>query len=160
MSERMAALFEELAGNWEVMAEMEPGSKPGRRETLRECADGVRMVAEMVLKAERIAPYKSPRESELEELLRSACAIAERKGADTAWERFVESVHAMGLNGVTARIYRFLPTDASQPKPAPVLLTDDEIDAIAESMPGGLDGFLKQWGWRQFARALLAKAQQ
>lgn len=33
-------------------------------------------------------------------------------------------------------------------------LTDEKIDAIAEQMPGGLDGFLKQWGWRQFARAI------
>lgn len=33
-------------------------------------------------------------------------------------------------------------------------LTDTKIDEIAEKMPGGLDGFLKQWGWRQFARAI------
>ncbi len=33
-------------------------------------------------------------------------------------------------------------------------LDDADIDAIAESMPGGLDSFLKQWGWRQFARAV------
>ena len=39
-------------------------------------------------------------------------------------------------------------------------LTDRQIDAIAESMPGGLDGFLKGWGWRQFARAVLEAAQQ
>lgn len=37
-------------------------------------------------------------------------------------------------------------------------LTDDYIDKIAESMPGGLDGFLKGWGWRQYARAVLAAA--
>ena len=34
-------------------------------------------------------------------------------------------------------------------------MTDEEIDEIANSMEGGLDGFLKQWGWRQFARAIL-----
>ncbi len=33
--------------------------------------------------------------------------------------------------------------------------TDAQIDAIASSMPGGLDGFLKGWGWRQFARKVL-----
>lgn len=33
-------------------------------------------------------------------------------------------------------------------------LTDAQIDAVADGMPGGLDGFLKQWGWRQFARAI------
>lgn len=45
-----------------------------------------------------------------------------------------------------------------QPKREP--LTDEQIDAIAESMPGGLDGFLKGWGWRQFARAVLEAAPQ
>lgn len=34
-------------------------------------------------------------------------------------------------------------------------LSDEHIDAIAEGMPGGLDGFLKAWGWRQFARKIL-----
>lgn len=39
-------------------------------------------------------------------------------------------------------------------------LADQQIDAIAESMPGGLDGFLKGWGWRQFARAVFEAAPQ
>ena len=33
-------------------------------------------------------------------------------------------------------------------------LDDADIDTIAESMPGGLASFMKQWGWRQFARAV------
>lgn len=36
----------------------------------------------------------------------------------------------------------------------PLGLGDARIDAIAESMPGGMEGFLKSWGWRQFARAI------
>lgn len=40
-----------------------------------------------------------------------------------------------------------------QPKRQP--LTNERIDAIADAMPGGLEGFLKGWGWRQFARAVL-----
>lgn len=41
-------------------------------------------------------------------------------------------------------------------KPATAtLLTDEQIDAIARSMPGGLDGFLKGWGWNQFAHAII-----
>jgi hypothetical protein len=35
--------------------------------------------------------------------------------------------------------------------------SDEEIDSIAASMPDGLGGMLKQWGYRQFARALLAR---
>lgn len=34
-------------------------------------------------------------------------------------------------------------------------LTDQQIDAIADAMPGGLEGFLRGWGWRQFARAVI-----
>lgn len=36
----------------------------------------------------------------------------------------------------------------------PFGIPDERIKAIAESMPGGLDGFLKGWGWLQFARAI------
>lgn len=40
-------------------------------------------------------------------------------------------------------------------KPATVEISDEQIDAIAAGMPGGVDGFLKSWGWRQFARKIL-----
>lgn len=33
-------------------------------------------------------------------------------------------------------------------------LTDEQIDAIGDALPGGIQGFLKLWGWRQFARAV------
>ena len=33
-------------------------------------------------------------------------------------------------------------------------LTDECINEIANSMPGGLAGFMKGWGWQQFARAI------
>ena len=42
------------------------------------------------------------------------------------------------------------------PPPPAKTITDAQIDAIADGMPGGLDGFLKGWGWRHFARAILA----
>ena len=40
------------------------------------------------------------------------------------------------------------------PKSQP--LTDEGINEIAESMPGSLAGFMKGWGWQQFARAIEA----
>ena len=43
----------------------------------------------------------------------------------------------------------------TQPQAGAVPLTDEQIDAVAENMPGGLAGFLKGWGWRQFAREIL-----
>jgi len=44
----------------------------------------------------------------LEGLLRSACAIADRKGVGTAWDRFLASAADLGINGITARTYRHL----------------------------------------------------
>lgn len=44
---------------------------------------------------------------------------------------------------------------AITPKQKRHQLTDEQIDAIADAMPGGLEGFIKGWGWRQFARAVL-----
>lgn len=46
-------------------------------------------------------------------------------------------------------------TQPTQAQAGAVPLTDEQIDAVAESMPGGLAGFLKGWGWRQFAREIL-----
>jgi hypothetical protein len=100
-----AAIIEELAGTWEVMAATEDGSNPARRATLRECADALRMMLAI----------PDERERELEDLLRSACAIADRKGECTAWERFGSSIRKVGLNGVTARTYRDLEALAAKP---------------------------------------------
>ena len=46
------------------------------------------------------------------------------------------------------------PLYTAPPKRQP--LTDECINEIAESMPGGLAGFMKGWGWQQFARAIEA----
>jgi hypothetical protein len=35
------------------------------------------------------------------------------------------------------------------------MMTNEEITAIWEAMPGGYAGFLKDWGYLQFARKLL-----
>ena len=49
-------------------------------------------------------------------------------------------------------------TPSPEPPAAPQAEpSDEEIDAIAASMPDGAGGMLKQWGYRQFARALLAR---
>lgn len=51
----------------------------------------------------------------LEMLVRSACAIAERKGEGTAWNRYLASARELGLNGITARTYRVLSGDPVDP---------------------------------------------
>lgn len=37
-------------------------------------------------------------------------------------------------------------------------MNDEQIDSVFAAMPGGASGFLKDWGYRQFARALLKAA--
>ena len=70
-------------------------------------------INKLYLELSQVATAKTKRELELEELLRSACAIAERKGEGTHWGRFINSVNQAGLNGVTARTYRVLESDES-----------------------------------------------
>lgn len=71
------------------------------------------IINKLYLELSQITTAKSNREMELEELIRSACAIAERKGESTHWGRFISSVNRAGLNGVTARTYRMLEGDES-----------------------------------------------
>jgi len=70
-------------------------------------------INKLFLELSQVATAKTKRELELEELIRSACAIADRKGEGTHWERFIASANQLGLNGVTARTYRVLPSDES-----------------------------------------------
>lgn len=55
---------------------------------------------------------KTARELELEDLLVSARAIAQRKGAETAWERFDERLAKAGIGCVTAKVFKVLPSDS------------------------------------------------
>jgi hypothetical protein len=49
---------------------------------------------------------------ELEDLLSSAYAIAERKGRGTAWERYAKQLALAGISPVTAKTFRVLPSDS------------------------------------------------
>lgn len=60
--------------------------------------------------AERV-PVLMNRIQELEDLLRSARCIAQRNGADTAWDRFDASIAQAGVGSITARVYKVLPDD-------------------------------------------------
>lgn len=70
-------------------------------------------INKLYLELSQVATAKTKRELELEELLRSACCIAERNGEGTHWGRFADSIRQKGLNGVTARTYRVLESDVS-----------------------------------------------
>ena len=68
-------------------------------------------VNKLYLELSQVATAKTARELELEDLLTSARAIAERKGDDVAWERFSERLRKAGIGSVTARTFRVLPSD-------------------------------------------------
>lgn len=125
-------LLIELAETWEVMAEYKGGGDDAartRRETLRECADTLRMLADA-----NVAPTPpTAREKRMEELLTSAAAIAGRCGADTAWERFAASIRDEGIGAITARTYRVLPSDREPPDD---LAWEREADRITRAALG------------------------
>ena len=68
-------------------------------------------INKLYLELSQVATAKTKRELDLEELLRSAHCIAERKGEGTAWWRFEDSIKKAGIGSVTARTYRVLPSD-------------------------------------------------
>ena len=68
-------------------------------------------VNKLYLELSQVATAKTKRELELEDLLRSAHAIAVRKGESTAWDRFAASCAALGVVAVTARHYKVLRDD-------------------------------------------------
>lgn len=68
-------------------------------------------INKLYLELSQIATAKTARELELEDLLTSARAIAERKGDDTAWERFSERLGEAGIGSVTAKVFKVLPSD-------------------------------------------------
>lgn len=71
-------------------------------------------INELYLELSQVATAKTAREIALEDLLRSAHAIAVRKGEDTAWERFAASIQALGIGSITPRVYKVLPSDAQE----------------------------------------------
>jgi len=68
----------------------------------------------LYLELSQVATAKTAREIELEDVLRSARAICQRKGEGTAWERFDERIAGIGIGSVTAKTFRILDSDTSE----------------------------------------------
>jgi hypothetical protein len=56
--------------------------------------------------------------------------------------------------GVRSGMARAGVSTASAPTTDPARLSEADINTLVDSMPGGLKGFLKGWGWLNFARAV------
>jgi len=68
-------------------------------------------VNKLYLELSQIATAKTARELQLEDLLTSARAIAQRSGAETAWDRFDAAVANAGVGAITAKVFKVLPSD-------------------------------------------------
>ncbi len=68
-------------------------------------------VNKLYLELSQIATAKTGRELELEDLLISARCIAQRKGVDTAWDRFDTRLGEAGIGSITAKVFKVLPSD-------------------------------------------------
>ena len=68
-------------------------------------------VNKLYLELSQIATAKTARELQLEDLLTSARAIAQRSGTETAWDRFDAAVANAGMGSVTAKVFKVLPSD-------------------------------------------------
>jgi hypothetical protein len=63
-------------------------------------------INKLYLELSQIATAKTARELELEDFLVSARCIAQRKGAETDWERFDERLRKYGICSVTAKVFK------------------------------------------------------
>ncbi len=85
-------------------------------------------------------------------------AAAELRRLQAENERLLAQVHKLEMDALDLAsensILKRAETDELEAR-KPLPLSDEQIDAIADGMPGGLVGFMKTWGWRQFARKIL-----
>ena len=95
---------------WVEGPEAEPEATPQPASAEVELAT----VNQLFLELSQFTTAKTARELAMEELLRSAHAIALRNGEGTAWDRFATSIRNMGIGSVTARVYRMLPSDEAE----------------------------------------------
>lgn len=71
-------------------------------------------INKLYLELSQFATAKTARELALEDLLRSAHAIAMRGGEGTHWARFSARLGEMGIGYVTPRTFRVLPSDEGE----------------------------------------------
>ena len=63
-------------------------------------------INKLYLELAQVTTAKTKRELDLEDLLTSARAIAERKGEGTNWEAFSNAIAARGIGHITAKIFK------------------------------------------------------
>ncbi len=83
-------------------------------------------------------------------------------------EAQMEAVGAGGVGPLVTRgqaeqqatVKESLTARPAQPAAQWIELTDEDRQAVFESLPNALEGFLKLWGWLHFAKAIEAKLRE
>lgn len=78
--------------------------------------------------------------SVLEDLLSSAYNIANRNGENTHWERFAGQLHIHGINPVTPKTFKILPSDENYTTPSSMQLKLDKAREALELCIEALEG--------------------
>jgi len=68
-------------------------------------------INKLYLELSQFATAKTKRELELEDVLTSARAIAERQGENTNWEIFSKRIAGLGIGYITAKVFKMPPLD-------------------------------------------------
>jgi hypothetical protein len=111
--------------------------------------------AQQVLDALEVAPFISNGDDvayhdKAIQTLRARLAEPEKEQEPVAW--FVDDEKGFELSGV--EIPEWKPLYAAPPQREWQGLTDEERSEIFDSMPGGIMGFLRTWGWLPFTKAI------
>lgn len=96
-----------------------------------------------------------------EEYMRGHCWAVSGIWDGTTYVDPNESIHWIDPHARSTRmlwaIWRDCAALAAAARPAPLEITDKQIDAVFDLLPDGAQGFLKKWGYLQFARTLLER---
>lgn len=142
-----------LPAGWKLVPE-----KPTPKMVDAACQDGISLDGRPVWKH----TVDVQAEWRWKQMLAAAPQPPEVEQEPVAWAIFVDSGNARMWTTFQPHIQKLADAEGlavtplyTHPQPRQPL-TNERIDKIAEGMPGGIDGFLKGWGWRQFARAVEA----
>lgn len=92
--------------------------------------------------------------------LRARLAQQEEKPKPVGWISKNNVVYPLEAKDEVHPVNELRPLYTAPPPRPWQGLTDEERKEIFESMPGGMEGFLRTWGWLPFSKALEQKLKE
>lgn len=102
-------------------------------QDIRALLDKAEVSEPVALMAIKIAQLED-RVKVLEDLLSSAYNIANRNGKDTHWPRFAGQLHIHGINPITPKTFKILPSDDEYTSPPDQSAKIAELEAEVEKL--------------------------